>query len=85
MNNKKITLIKVYENDEDYQYENYFLANITKEEREKILEVCEEIKDLDYNERTKRYGDESVITCIESYIVNNLDNIDFEQVDVDTY
>ena len=79
------TLIKVYEDSYDYQYEQYFLVDITKEEKEKLLKVCEDIRNIEYDEREKKYGNESIIDCVENYIVNNLKKVDFERVEIDTY
>lgn len=79
------TLIKVYDYSEEYQYEQYFLVDITKEEKEKLLEVCEDIQRLDLRPREEKYGSESIIDCTENYIVNNLKRIDFEKIDIDTY
>lgn len=80
------TLIKVYEDSYDCQYEQYFLVDITREEKEKLLKVCKEIKDLDYyDEREEKFGSESIIECVENYIVNNLKKIDFDRVEIDTY
>ena len=80
-----MTLIRVYEDSNEYQYNNYFLVDITDEEKEELLRVCEEIKDLDYEEREEKYGSESIIECVETYITDNLFQIDFEQIDIDTY
>lgn len=79
------TLIKVYENDYDFQYEQYFLVDMTQQEKEKLLKIYDEIEDLNYDERTKKYGSESKIDCIEKYIVENLKKIDFERLDIDTH
>jgi len=79
------TLIKVYEDSYDYQYEQYFLVDITKEEKEKLLKVSEDIREIDYEEREEKYGSESVIECVENYIVDNFKKVDFERVEIDTY
>lgn len=79
------TLIKVYEDDYDYKYEQYFLVDITKEEKDKLLKVCEEIKNLSWDEREEKYGNESIIDSIEKYIVNNLKKVDFDRIEIDTY
>lgn len=80
-----MTLIRVYEDSNEYQYNNYFLVDITDEEKEELLKVCEEIREMDYEEREKKYGCDGVIECIERYITDNLFQIDFEQIDIDTY
>ena len=82
---KKLTLIKVYENDYDYNYEQYFLVNMTKEEQEQFVKICEDIHNLDYDEREKKYGSESVIECTEYYIVHNYEKVDYTRIDIDTY
>ena len=79
------TIIKVYEDSEDYQFEDLFLVDITKKEKEKLLRFCEKIQELDYEEREEKYGCDSVIELIENYISNNLKNIDYEMLDIDTY
>ena len=79
------TLIKVYEDSDDFQYEQYFFVDITKEEKEKLLKVCDDIRDLDYDERETKYGSESVIDCVENYIVKNLKKVDYERIDINTH
>lgn len=78
-----IRLIKVYESDYDYNYENYFLVKDNEESLKKLCELEEEIQDLDYFEKEEKYGSESNIEIIEWFIVNNFEKVDYYRSDIE--
>ncbi len=87
-----IKIIKIFENDYDYDYENYMYIKCNKEDSEKIskdiVKKLEEIKDLDCEEREEKYGEQSIIVAIEEYISNNYDLLneeDYSKLELDCY
>lgn len=80
-------LIKVFENDYDYNYEQLFLVKCDKKQKEELLKLANELSELDWEERIKKYGDnaESKIDFIESYIMNNFEVIKADMIDIDCY
>ena len=83
MNN--IRLIRVYEDDEDYKYENIFIVEDNEKSLKELYKLQKDIDDLDYEERDKKYGCESKIEIIENFIINNFTNINFQETDIDCY
>ncbi len=81
----KMALVKVYDYDYDFKYEQYFVVENNKEEIEKLLSIIEEAKDLDNVEREEKFGYESLIELAEQYIVNNLKLVSCSRYDIDLY
>lgn len=79
------TIIKVYENDYDYNYENYFLVDISKEEKEQLYNFMDELRKLDTDERIEKYNEESSISIIENYITSNFNGLSCDRIDIDCY
>lgn len=78
-----IRLIRVYENDYDYNYENYFLVKDNEESLKKLCELEEEIQNLDYFEKEEKYGSGSNIEIIEWFIVDNFERVDYFRSDIE--
>lgn len=78
-----IRLIRVYENDYDYNYENTFIVKDNEESLKKLYEIEEDIQDLSYEEKAKKYGSESNIEIIEDFIVNNFESVDYYRSDIE--
>lgn len=83
----KYRIIRVYENDYDYNYEQLFLVRCSEEQKKKLQDLQQELRDLDWEERIEKYGDnaESKITFIEDYIMENLDVVKVDLVEIDCY
>ncbi len=83
----KYRIIKVFENDYDYNYEKLFLVKCSEEQKKDLLRLQEELSNLDWEERIEKYGDnaESKITFIENYITEYYDVIDADLIDIDCY
>ena len=80
-----LTIIKVYEDSYDYKYENNFLVDITKEQKQELEKVVRSIKRLDYDKREDKYGSESIIDCVETYIAKNFGVVEHDSIEVDCY
>lgn len=78
-----IRLIRVYETDYDYNYENTFIVKDNEESLKKLYEIEEDIQDLSYEEKAKKYGSESNIEIIEHFIVNNFESVDYYRSDIE--
>jgi hypothetical protein len=81
----KYRIIRVYENDYDYNYEQLFLAKCSEEQINELLKEKELFEDLDYEEREEKYGFESKIDFVENYIMENFDVIETGLVEIDCY
>ena len=80
-----IALLRLYENDYDYKYEQTFIVKNDKEKIEKLLTILEEIDNLDYEERERKYLSSSKIEIAETYIRENLTLINCSRYDIDLY
>lgn len=80
----KYRIIRVYENAEDYNYENLFLVNCNEEQKQKLLEFVNEIDALDCEEREEKYG-AGKIEIIENYIMNNCGYVENDLIEIDCY
>lgn len=80
-------IIKVYENDYDYNYEQLFLVKCNEKQKTELQRLANELSDLDWEEKIEKYGDnaESKIDFIESYIMNNFEVIKVDTIDIDCY
>ena len=78
-------IIKVYENDYDYNYEQLFLVKCNEKQKTELQRLANELSDLDWEEKIEKYGDnaESKIDFIESYIMNNFEVIKVDTIDID--
>lgn len=77
-------IIKVYENSEEYQYENLFLVKISEKQYSELLKAIEKYDSLDYEEAQDIYG-MGKIEFVENYIINNLEVIKTDIIDIDCY
>lgn len=80
----KYRLIKVYENSDEYQYENLFLVRISERQYNELLKAIEKYDSLDYEEAQDIYG-MGKIEFVENYIINNLEVIKTDIIDIDCY
>ena len=78
-----IRLIRVYETDYDYNYENTFIVKNNEESVKKLYELEEELSELNYEEKAKKYGSESNIDIIERFIIDNFERIDYFRSDIE--
>ena len=77
-------IIKVYENSDEYQYENLFLVRISERQYSELLKAIEKYDALDYEEAQNIYG-MGKIEFVENYITNNLEVIKHDIIDIDCY
>lgn len=77
-------IIKVYEDSDEYQYENLFLVRISEKQHSDLLKAIEEYDNLDYSEAEEKYGC-GKIEFVENYITNNLEVISNGCIDIDCY
>lgn len=80
----KYRLIKVYENSDEYQYENLFLVRISERQYSELLKAIEKYDSFDYEEAQDIYG-MGKIEFVENYIINNLEVIKTDIIDIDCY
>lgn len=80
-------IIKVYENDYDYNYEQLFLVKCNEKQKTELQKIANELSVLDWEERIEKYGDntESKIDFIENYIMNNFEVVKLDIIDIDCY
>lgn len=78
-----IRVIRVFENDYDYNYENIFIVKDNEEANNKLCELEEDIHNLDYEEKEEKYGVESNIIIVEDFIRNNFEIIDYYRTDIE--
>lgn len=79
----EIRVIRVYEDSYDYEYENIFVVKDNEENIKKLNEIEEDLHDLDYEEKAKKYGEESNIVIIEDFIKNNFEILDYYRTDIE--
>lgn len=81
----KYKIIRVFEDSEEYKYENLFLVRISEEQYNELLQSIEEYDNLDYEEAQEKYG-MGKIEFVENYIMKNLDVINVgSSIDIDCY
>lgn len=85
MNRNNITLIKVFDCDYEYEYEQYFLVKNEIEKLHELSDIMENARRLDNDERFDKYNSESLIEIAEKYIKNNLQVINCDRFDIDCY
>ncbi len=83
----KYRIIRVYENDCDYNYEQLFLVKCNNKEKEKLEKLQRELKSLDWEERIEKYGDNanSKICFIENYIMENMEVLETNLIEINCY
>lgn len=79
----EIRIIKVYEDCYEYHYENIFVVKDNEDSWRKLCEIEEDIHELDYEEKVKKYGFESNIELVEDYIRNNFEILDCYRTDIE--
>lgn len=80
----KYKIIKVYEDSNEYQYENIFLVRINEEQYNELLQAIEKYDDLDYEDAVVDYGC-GKIEFVENYITNHFEVIDNSCIGIDCY
>lgn len=80
----KYRIIRVYENDCDYNYEQLFLVRCSEEQIENLKKLQKEIDNMDYEEREEKYG-AGKIEIIENYIMENCGVVETNLVEIDCY
>lgn len=78
-------IIKVYEDSEDYNYENLFLVRINEEQYNELLQIIEEFDNLDWEERKEKFGYESKIEFVETYIMKNFEVVKADLIGIDCW
>lgn len=81
----KYRIIRVYEDDYDYNYEQLFLVKCSEEQINELLKERDLFDELDWEEREEKYGFESKIDFVENYIMKNFDVVDTGLVEIDCY
>lgn len=82
---KDIAMIKLFENDYDYNNEEYYIVKNDKEKIKELQSIIENASSLDNDEREEEYGYESLWELAEVYIQNNLGIVDCDRYDIDLY
>ena len=80
----KYRIIKVYEDSDEYQYENLFLVRINEEQYNELLQAIEEYDNLDYSEAEEKYGC-GKIEFVENYITKHFEVINNGCIGIDCY
>lgn len=81
----ELALVRVYDYDCDFEYEQYFLVENNKEKIEELVSIVEDARRLDLEDREEKYGTESLINIAEQYIINKMNNKQFNRVDINCY
>lgn len=81
----ELALIKVYDYDYDFEYEQFFLVKNDKDKIEELNNIVEDARKLDLEDRYKKYGAESLIDIAEQYIIDKMNNQQFNKVDINCY
>lgn len=82
---KDIAMIKLFENDYDYNNEEYYIVKNDKEKIKELQSIIKNASGLYNDEREEEYGYESLWELAETYIKNNLEIIDCDRYDIDLY
>lgn len=73
----KYRIIRVYENDYDYNYEQLFLVKCSEEQKQDLFRVLNKLDEMDEID--------SKIDYIENYIMKNYDVIKTDLVELNCY
>ena len=79
----EIRVIRVYEDSYDYKYENIFVVEDNEDSWRKLCEIEEDIHNLGFEEKVRKYGFESNIELVEDFIRNNFETIDCYRTDIE--
>lgn len=82
---KDIAIIKLFENADDYNNEEYYIVKNDKEKIKELQSIIKNASSLDYDEREEEYGYESLWELAETYIRDNLEIIDCDKYEIDLY
>lgn len=82
---KDIAMIKLFENADDYNNEEYYIVKNDKEKIKELQSIIKNASSLDCDEREEKYGYESLWELAETYIKDNLEIIDCDRCEIDLY